>query len=84
MTFQSDQGIDLQMITTEEQTIGLTPVSEDFVVQVLKEILDTRNYPLCLMDNVGRHRVGFMSEVSYRSRLEGSLLDASESSSVGT
>mmetsp|Transcript_76090 Transcript_76090/g.111448 ORF Transcript_76090/g.111448 Transcript_76090/m.111448 type:complete len:170 (+) Transcript_76090:132-641(+) len=63
-TFVDDQGINLQQVGLGEeprQTASWSPMEEEQVLIALKETLDTeRNYPLCLMDSVGRNRVGIV------------------------
>ena len=58
------QGIDLQLLGLAEegrQTASWSPMAEEHVLDALHQILDTeRNYPLCLMDSVGRNRVGIV------------------------
>mmetsp|Transcript_47532 Transcript_47532/g.113145 ORF Transcript_47532/g.113145 Transcript_47532/m.113145 type:complete len:171 (+) Transcript_47532:65-577(+) len=62
--FVNDQGIDLQQLGgagEDRQSALWSPMSEEVVLQALQQILDTENhYPLCLMDSVGRNRVGIV------------------------
>ncbi|KAJ1493152.1 protein-tyrosine phosphatase, partial [Baffinella frigidus] len=45
----------------DRQSALWSPMSEEVVLQALQQILDTENhYPLCLMDSVGRNRVGIV------------------------
>ena len=55
--FLDDQGIELIRLGTE-RTSQFNSISEDVVLTALNVILDTRNYPMCLMCDVGRHRSG--------------------------
>mmetsp|Transcript_19420 Transcript_19420/g.47176 ORF Transcript_19420/g.47176 Transcript_19420/m.47176 type:complete len:171 (+) Transcript_19420:35-547(+) len=63
-SFVSDQGIELLQLgaAMEEQKSSLwSPMSEEVVLQALREILDVENnYPICLIDSVGRNRVGIV------------------------
>mmetsp|Transcript_5281 Transcript_5281/g.12692 ORF Transcript_5281/g.12692 Transcript_5281/m.12692 type:complete len:171 (+) Transcript_5281:247-759(+) len=63
-TFVIDQGIDLQQLGgagEDRQSALWSPLSEEVVLTSLQQILDTEsNYPLCLMDSVGRNRVGIV------------------------
>jgi hypothetical protein len=52
-----DQGIELIRVGAE-RTTPFTSMSEEVVLDALNVILDTRNYPLCLMCDIGRHRSG--------------------------
>ena len=58
MNFVDDQGIRWCHLGTDSQHNAWDPMSEDVVVQALGIILDTDNYPLMIMCNLGRHRTG--------------------------
>ena len=58
MNFVYDQGIHWHHLGTDNQHNAWDPMSEDVVVQALGVILDTNNYPLMIMCNLGRHRTG--------------------------
>jgi tyrosine-protein phosphatase OCA1 len=42
----------------QANTNAWDPISEEIVLSALEMILDPKNYPLCIMCNVGRHRTG--------------------------
>jgi hypothetical protein len=58
LSFVDDQGIRLCSLGTDAQHNAWDPMSEDVVVSALGIILDTDNYPLMIMCNLGRHRTG--------------------------
>eukprot|EP01116_Phalansterium_solitarium_P012185 TRINITY_DN28236_c0_g1_i1.p1 TRINITY_DN28236_c0_g1~~TRINITY_DN28236_c0_g1_i1.p1 ORF type:complete len:190 (-),score=22.14 TRINITY_DN28236_c0_g1_i1:166-660(-) len=43
-----------------EQLNSWSPISEEVVISALKLILDPKNYPLMVMDGLGRHRSGLV------------------------
>jgi len=68
MNFVDDQGIRWCHLGTDSQHNAWDPMSEDVVVQALGIILDTDNYPLMIMCNLGRHRTGTLPHALLRCR----------------
>ena len=58
INFVDDQSIRWEHLGTDSQHNAWDPMSEDVVVRALGMILDTGNYPLMIMCNLGRHRTG--------------------------
>ena len=57
--FLDDQDIEAHHLgMSEHYQNPWNPVSEDMVIEALQMILDTRNYPLYVCCNLGRHRTG--------------------------
>jgi len=53
-----DQEIELVFFPWDSNKSPWKPVSEEVVLTALDYVLDTQNYPLHVMCNLGRHRTG--------------------------
>jgi len=58
MHFVEDQGIDFVHLGQHGRKTPWKPVSEEVVITALDIIMDPDNYPLHIMDHLGRHRSG--------------------------
>jgi len=58
MSFVEDQGIELVHLGIEGRKTPWKPISEEVILNALKIILEPSNYPLLIMDHMGRHRTG--------------------------
>lgn len=64
LNFIEDQGVEFLHLGKEDGTAtrvgqnAWSPLSEELVVRALKIMLEHDRYPLLVMDNLGRHRVG--------------------------
>ena len=68
VNFVDDQGIRWRRLGSDSTHNTWDPLSEDVVVQALSLVLDTSNYPLLIMCNMGRHRTGVFAVASWRWR----------------
>ncbi|KAJ1642388.1 tyrosine-protein phosphatase required for protection against superoxide stress (By similarity) [Dispira simplex] len=56
--FVDDQDIELHHLGVLNPVNAWEPVTEEVVINALELILDTKNHPLAIMCNLGRHRTG--------------------------
>ncbi|BAM81328.1 hypothetical protein, conserved [Cyanidioschyzon merolae strain 10D] len=58
LNFLDDHDIELVPVGWDSDQTPWMPISEEVVLAALDVILDTENYPLHVMCNLGRHRTG--------------------------